>query len=320
MAIIGTHGINRRLFAQGTAGLALLAGLPRLARAADTKMIVAFTPTAAAAGIFNAQGQGFFAKQGLSSDLLLQRNSVGVAAAVQSDAAQIGAAAAGVFFGAVQHGLDYVALGCQSLFGPGTDVLAVLVRNGVEVKQPGDFVGKRIGIPGLNGGTHVTFLEWLREKGVDRTKVNFVEVNYPQQADILRGKTIDAVVTSEPYLARIVSAGLGTVFSHLNDIKRNIPDAFFMAKREWVVANPQAAAGFQAALKQGVAFARADQAQSDENTAKYLKQDVAIVKQAGKQNYCDDDVAKHINELNDVMTGLGLAPAPLDATKVAWHP
>ena len=117
----------------------------------------------------------------------MQPNSVGVVAAVQSGAAQIGVPAAGVFVGAVQHGLPYVALACQSLFGPGMNVLAVIVRKGVAIKTPQDFVGKRVAVPGLRGGTQIMFMEWLRENGVDPAKVTYVEVNYPQQADILRG-------------------------------------------------------------------------------------------------------------------------------------
>lgn len=313
-----TFQISYRRIISRVAVIALAASVAGVARAEDVKAAIAFTPTAAVAGAFNANAEGFFAKGGLDTSLLMQSNSVGVVAAVQAGNAQIGSAAAGVFFGAIEHGLDYVALGCQTLFGPGTDVLGVITRNGVDIKSPSDFIGKRIAVPGINGGTHVMFMEWLREKGVDRKKMTFVEVNYAQQADILRGKTVDAVVTSEPYMTRIVNAGLGKIYSHLNDTKLNVPDSFYMAKRSWLTAHPDAAAAFQAGLKQGVEFARTNPEKTDENTAKALKQDIAVVRAAGKQNYCGDNVAGYVEQLNTVMLGLNLAHKAMDPKLMVW--
>jgi NitT/TauT family transport system substrate-binding protein len=311
-------GLRRRSFASMAALMAAGLALPRAARAQSDKIVIAFTPTAALEGVFNAQAQGFFKNHGLDTELLLQSNSVGVIAAIQSGSAQIGSAASGVVVGAVQHGLDYVALGCQSLFGPGTNVLAVVVRNGVNITKPSDFVGKRVAVPGISGGSQVQFLEWLYEKGVDATQVTFVEVNYPQQADILRGRTVDAVVTSEPWVTRIISAGLGTVFSRLNDTKYNLPDAFFVTTRAWATAHAAQAAGFQAALLEGVDFAKSNPAQTSQNAALYLKQNVSIVQQAGAQNLCRGDLAQHIGDMNSVMMNTKVIQTPLDPKMIVW--
>jgi hypothetical protein len=58
---------------------------------------------------------------------------------------------------------------------------------------------------------------------------------------------------------------------------------------------------------------------SAEDTANYLKQDPALVRQAGKQNLCTGDMVKHVDELNRVMLNLGLAKAPIDAAKAVWR-
>ncbi|AKI02689.1 ABC-type nitrate/sulfonate/bicarbonate transport system, periplasmic component [Hoeflea sp. IMCC20628] len=306
----------------GMSGCALWAAVIALsaapALAENVKAAVAFTPTAAVAGFFNGHYEGYFAKGGLDTTLLLQSNSVGVVAAVQADQAEIGSAATGVFFGAVQNGLDYVALGCQTTFGPGNDVLGVIPRNGAVINSPADFVGKRVAVPGVHGGTHVAFMEWLREKGVDPNSVTYVEVKYPQQADILRGTTVDAVVTSEPYMARIVKAGLGKVFSNLNDTELSVPDSFYFAKRSWADAHPEATASFIAGLAEGVKFASENPEKSIANTAEALEQDVEFISAAGKQNFCSPDTAKYIEQLNTVMISLGLATKPLDADVVVW--
>jgi len=291
-----------------------------LAAAADDPVMIAFTPTAAAGGIFNAQAEGFFNEHGLKhTELLSQANAVGVVAAVQSGSAQIGSVAAGVFFGAIENGLDYVAVGCQSLFGPGTDVLAVIARNGVTIKTAKDFEGKRVAVPGLDGGHHIMFMEWLKANGADANKVTFLEVNHPQQADVLRGRSVDAVVTAEPNIVRITQAGLGTVVSRLNDTKRNLPDAFFIATRPWANAHPDDVIAFQQGLKDGVAYADTNPDKTDDNMAHFLKQDPAVVRQAGRQHFCDADLAKHVGELNAAMLELGLATTPIDADHVVWN-
>lgn len=300
--------------------LAILSATPSQSLAQETVKI-AFTPTAAAGGIFNAQAEGMFAKEGLkSSELLGQSNGVAVVAAVQSGSARIGSVAAGVFFGAIENGLDYVAIGCQSLFGPGTEVLAVISRNGLSIPTAKDFEGKRVAVPGLNGGHHIMFLEWLKDHGADAKKITFLEVNHAQQADVLRGRSIDAVVTAEPNIVRITEAGLGTVVSRLNDTKRNLPDAFFMATRAWADANPESVLAFQRGLKDGVAFAAADPDKTAKNTALYLKQNEAVVRQSGKQQFCTPDLKKHVGELNQIMLDLGLSKKPMDADRVVWRP
>ena len=308
----------RRLLRAGLAAAFVFAA--QAASAASEPVVIAFTPTAAAAGLFNAQAEGDFVKHGMpASELLTQSNGVGVVAAVQAGSAQIGSVAAGVFFGAIQNGLDDVAVGCQSLFGPGTDVLAVIARKGAQIKSAKDFEGKRVAVPGIHGGHHLMFMTWLRAHGADPSKVTFVEVHHAQQADVLRGRSVDAVVTAEPNIARIVDAGLGTVVSHLNDTPGNFPDAFFIATRAWADAHPADVVAFQQGLADGVALAEQDTEKTAENTARYLKQDVAIVRQAGRQHFCTADLGKHLGELNRVMLDLGLAKKPLEPAHAIWR-
>lgn len=296
------------------AGLAL----PRLVHAQTEKIVIAYTPTAALEGIFNAQAMGYFKSHGLNTELLMQSNSVGVIAAIQSGSAQIGSAASGVVVGAIQHGLDYVALGCQSLFGPGTNVLAVIVRKGVAITKPSDFEGKRVAVPGISGGSQVQFLEWLYENGVDARKITFVEVSYPQEADVLRGRTVDAVVTSEPYVTQIVNAGLGTIFSRLNNTKYNLTDAFFVTTRAWANAHAGEAKAFQAALTQGVAYAHSNPQQTIKNAALYLNQDVTNVQQAGPQNLCEGNLAQDITEMSTVMMNTKVIQKPVNPALMIW--
>ena len=53
-------------------------------------------------------------------------------------------------------------------------LIAAVARTGVAIKEPKDFVGKKVGAPGIGAFLHVLFRKWLIEKGVDPKSVNFV--------------------------------------------------------------------------------------------------------------------------------------------------
>ena len=74
----------------------------------------------------------------------------------------------------------------------------LVARAGSGIKTAADCVGKKIGVPGLGAFLHVTFRAWLKNQGVDYKKVNFVEAAFPQHGDMLRGGSLDAVVTADP--------------------------------------------------------------------------------------------------------------------------
>ena len=45
--------------------------------------------------------------------------------------------------------------------------IAMMARDGSNIKGAGDMSGKRVGVPGLNGGNHIVAMKWLQNNGVD---------------------------------------------------------------------------------------------------------------------------------------------------------
>ena len=110
-------------------------------------------------------------------------------------------------------------------------------------------------MPGLGAFLHVTFRGWLKQNGVDYRKVNFVEAPFPQHADLLRGGSVDAVVTADPFMSRITDSGAGYVASfYATFLPDGNPTIVFAAKRDWAQANAAAARGFREAVIEGAAF------------------------------------------------------------------
>jgi NitT/TauT family transport system substrate-binding protein len=144
--------------------------------------------------------------------------------------------------------------------------------------QADDFIGKKVGAPGLGAFLHVLFRNWLIDNGVDTKKVTFVEVGFPQMADVLKGGNVDAVVTGEPVMGRIVSGGIGKkVTSFTDNLKVELPIIVYSATRTWVDANPAAAKAFREAIAEATEIANKDHAAVRASTANFIKMPPEVI-------------------------------------------
>ena len=139
------------------------------------KLKIACTATSDCASAMVARDEGIFAKHALDADVSLIAINTNIPPAITSDSIQIGGPTATVFLQAVDGGLDLVAIDGASVMDPTQGrLIAAVARTGVAIKEPKDFVGKKVGAPGIGAFLHVLFRKWLIEKGVDPKSVNFV--------------------------------------------------------------------------------------------------------------------------------------------------
>ena len=90
---------------------------------------------------------------------------------------------------------------------------------------------------------------------MDYRKVSFVEAAFPQHADLLRGGSVDAVVSADPFMSRITESGAGYVASYYSTfLPEGNQTIVHAAKREWVAKNPAAARAFREAVQEAGAF------------------------------------------------------------------
>jgi NitT/TauT family transport system substrate-binding protein len=179
-----------------------------------------------------------------------------------------------VYLQAVDGGLDHVVLSGGGLTSKSITGFGLVARAGSGIKNAQDVIGKKVGVPGLGAFLHVTFRGWLKNQGVDYRKVNFVEAAFPQHGDLLRGGTLDAVVSADPFMSRITDSGAGYVASYYSTfLPEGEPTILYTARRDWVQKNTAAAHAFQQAIQEAAAFmvkpANNDRVRSA--MAKYIK-------------------------------------------------
>jgi len=240
------------LTALGAASLA--AALPARAQG-TTKIVFGYTAVTDFASVFVAREEGYFTKRGLDVEpKFIPLNST-IPAALQSDSLTIGGPTPSVFLQAVDGGLDLVLVAGGGLTSKTITGFGLVARAGSGIKTAQDCVGKKIGVPGLGAFLHVTFRAWLKDQGVDYRKVNFVEAAFPQHADLLRGGSVDAVVSADPFMSRITESGAGYVASYYSTfLPEGNQTIVHAARRDWAEKHPQAVRAFRESLVEAVAF------------------------------------------------------------------
>jgi NitT/TauT family transport system substrate-binding protein len=247
---------------------------------AQTKIQVGCTATSDCASAMVGVDEGIFKRHGLDVEMVLIGINSNIPAAILSNSIQIGGPTSTVFLQAVDGGLDLVALeGASIMNKTSNDNVAAFVRTGVEAKEAKDFVGKKVGAPGLGAFLHVLFRKWLIEKGVDPKSVNFVEVTFPTMNDVLKSGSVDAVLTAEPFVARMTAAGTGQVGArYAADLSRAEPIIFYAASRDWAEKNPDAIKNFRAGIAEAATIVNSDRDKASAAIAKFTKQSLELVK------------------------------------------
>lgn len=307
--------MKRRDLLAGAAAAGALSTLPLSARAQSTRMVVGYTAVTDFASAFVAAEEGYFTKRKLDVELKFIPLNSTIPAAVQAGSLQIGGPTPSVFLQAVDGGLDHVVVAGGGVTAKTLTGFGMVARAGSGIRTAQDCVGKKIGVPGLGAFLHVTFRGWLKSQGVDYRQVNFVEAAFPQHADLLRGGTLDAVVSADPFMSRIIESGQGYVASYYATfLPEGQPTILYSAAREWATQNAAAVRAFQQAIQEGAAFVAkpANDAKVRQAIGKYIKLPPPVLAKVQISPPGASVTAAQMNYWVDLMKDQGMfkGPAP----------
>ena len=300
------------------AAAAVAASLAVAPAQAQTKIQIGCTATSDCASAMLAVDEGIFRKHGLDVEMVLIGINSNIPAAIISGSIQIGGPTSTTFLQAADGGLDLVAVSGASVMNRvSNQAIAAFVRNGVGIKEPKDFAGKKVGAPGLGAFLHVLFVKWLVEKGVDPKAVNFVEVTFPTMADIIKSGGVDAVLTAEPFVTRMTNAGIGTVgVRYAAELARTEPIIFYAAARDWAESNLDTVKKFRDAIAEAAPVVNSDREKASASIAKFTKQPLELVK-ANPPNQSEPALkAEQLAWWIEVMSSQKMLQSKLDLTRL----
>jgi NitT/TauT family transport system substrate-binding protein len=291
---------------------------------AATKIRLMYTAVSGYSACYIAKDQGFFAKRGLDVDLILAPQGGAIIEGLVSGSAEIGTPTPTVFLQALDSGLDQVALAATNAF-PEQSKSGVLARSDSNIHGAADLIGKKVGVPGINGLLDVVFRKWLADKGIDTKRVTYVEASFPQMSDMLRAGTVDAVVAVDPFYSRIIEQKTGYLVDNYTSV---LPDgtiaSVYSATGAWAKAHADAVKAFQGALSEAAAFSKvaANAAAVRDSIAHYTKLPAAVVASLPIPNLVAEIKPSDLDFWLKVMKERGMLNGTPDPAKavVAWAP
>ena len=248
---------------------------------APTPIRVAYIPIANYAALQVARDKGYFAEEKLSVTWAPVAQGAVAVEAVFGGSVEIGGSAIFETMVARGNGLDvmFVAGGTRIRSAP-PDNNGLLVRTDDTIRSAADLAGKKISAGLINSVNYIHMVEWLRKNGVDHTKVEFLEIPFPQMADALFQKRVDAVWNVEPFVTFMTKSGKARVLAY--PFLDNIPGmdiANYMAKESWLKANANLARGFKRAIDRGTLdLANGSKEERDDWVAKFTGMKLEVVK------------------------------------------
>jgi NitT/TauT family transport system substrate-binding protein len=249
---------------------ALLAGCLLGPASAQTKIILGYTQANAFMAAFVAKDQGFFAKRGLDVSLQLVPQGSTIASAMAGGTVQAGTLTPPAFLLAVEGGIDAQIVAAATYQAKSNPTIGVMAREGSNIRTAADMRGKRIGVPGLNGGNHIVMMKWLKDNGVDPKQVTYVETAFPQMGDLLKGSQIDLAVPVEPFISRIQQTKAGYLVI-VPTIRDSFLESFYIMNRDFLQKNPDAGRGFREAIREAVEWIGKNESEARKTQVTYLK-------------------------------------------------
>lgn len=255
----------------------LLTALPVVAD--DTIQVrVSTNPIDSGAEVYYADDLGFFAKAGLSVQIQPGQNGAAIAAAVASNAIDIGYADIGALSKAHTQGIDFSIIAPAAMWDSSAPVNVLMVAKKSPIHGAKDLNGKTIAVPGLGTGAAIAVNAWLEANGADLTTIKFIELPYAAMPAALEAGRIDAAHVAEPFVsvakqnARVLAladGALGKVYLR----------TVWFSRTSWAKAHPDVVARFAAVMSQTATWAndKRNQGKSAAILVQHTKIDPSVV-------------------------------------------
>jgi NitT/TauT family transport system substrate-binding protein len=211
---------------------------------------VAALPAADLAGLYIAQDEGLFARQGLHVTIAPVASSQAVITAQLKGQVDIGAGSYIPYISAQAAGAKFRVLAEASTLHPDTRVLVTTENS--PIVTVGQLVGRQIGVNGTNSIGTLLISVLLSDRGISPAKVRFVTdaEGFPAMPAELQAGAWSAAFLAEPYVTYAGEKYGERILADLDQGSAlNFPIDGYVATAAWAQKYPKTAAAFVRAIQ-----------------------------------------------------------------------
>jgi NitT/TauT family transport system substrate-binding protein len=219
---------------------------------AQTEVKVGYIPNTDLLPTFVAKDKGMFEKHGLNVTLTRIAIISNMPAAILSGSIDIGMSTGPGFLQATEGGLDLVIPGGIARNTAGRSAASLVAGKDAGITKAADLKGKKVGIPGLGSMFDLFTRKWIINSGGKPGDMISVEASFPQMADLIRSRQLDAVLVIEPFRSRIVDEGGIRIVDFMDEVRKDAIMSFWISGRDWASRSSQTVARFRQAIDEGL--------------------------------------------------------------------
>src|SRR5215208_3881506 len=212
---------------------------------AQSQLRVGLVAITANLDLFYAREQGYFTEAGISADLTPMAGGAEILPALIGGSLDVGTVNSVTHILAADQGFRAKAVASPTVQGRGPPVHAILVRADSPIQSAPELEGRTMATNTLNNIDHVMQQVWIRQRGGDPRRVNFIEVPFPQMAAALAQSRVDAIGPTEPFVTVAQGQGARVLAYHYKDVNDVTLLAYYGATDDWLGRNAELARRFQ---------------------------------------------------------------------------
>jgi NitT/TauT family transport system substrate-binding protein len=219
-------------------------------------LTVGVLPIADLAPLYLGMDQGYFKAEKLTIKPAVAEGGAAIVPAVMSGDNQIGFSNVTSLMLAQEQNLPIkpLAAGVSGAASEDEAWDALLAPKGgaADLKQ---LAGKKVAVNTLKNLPEVAVRNSLEQAGVDPSKVQFVEIPFPDVPAALESKRVDAAFAVEPFVGASLAAGAKKLATPFEEVAPDLTIAQYFTSEKYAQENPDVVERFKRAMNKSLEYA-----------------------------------------------------------------
>jgi NitT/TauT family transport system substrate-binding protein len=211
------------------------------------------------APLFIADANGYFAEQGLKVQFVRFDSAAKMIPSLSSGEVDVGSGATSAgLYNAVERGIGIKIVSDKARNAKGYGFEAIMVRSDLlasgKVKSLKDFKGLKVAISAKGNSEDALMNYALVKNGLSIKDIDQVFLGFPNQIAAYANKGIDASLTVEPTVTKLIQLGVAKKLISADDIFPDFQTAVVYYSPKFIHDQPQNAKKFMVALVKAIRF------------------------------------------------------------------